>query len=355
MDKNLGFSEESLNTRARILKVVPNRTLHVTPVLDTYWKFAVKRQRVFMQRVYGSPPPWTDDEILAKFRFTNPFRASDRVSQFLIRHVIYDGEQSIEEIFFRTVLFKLFNRIDTWEVTVRSLGELRSDTVRFEMLGQLYDKLFERNHRLYSAAYIMPDPKFGHERKHRNHLQLLELMMKSNTPSRIRDAKSLEAVYEILKSFPSIGSFLAFQLAIDLNYSDLLNYSEMDFVVAGPGAQNGIRRCFSDTGGLSDEDLIRVVSDIRESELSRLGIEFPNLWGRDLQLVDLQNLFCEVDKYARVLYPSSPNTTARKRIKQKFRPSNDLLPQWYPPKWNLDVPDLVSESTSAPPRTSRTD
>ena len=48
--------------------------------------------------------------ILARFKFTNAYRASDRVSQYLIRNVIYEGSQSSEEVFFRTLLFKIFKQ-----------------------------------------------------------------------------------------------------------------------------------------------------------------------------------------------------------------------------------------------------
>src|SRR5476651_2489302 len=90
--------------------------LKPTPVYDTYWRFAAERQEIFFARAAGKLPPWTDDEILAEFKFTNAYRAADRVSQFLIRHVIYDDERppDNEDVFFRTMLFKLFNKIETW-------------------------------------------------------------------------------------------------------------------------------------------------------------------------------------------------------------------------------------------------
>src|SRR5258707_9985183 len=44
---------------------------------------------------------------------------------------------------------------------------------------------------------------------------------------------------------------------------------------------------------------------------------------RRLQLIDCQNLFCEVDKYARVAHPNIAGRTGRTRIKQKFRMSQD--------------------------------
>ena len=232
----------------------------------------------------------------------------------------------------------------------RASVSLRHTASGPKLYASFFDSLLEQESRLYSAAYIIPSPKLGNPRKHRNHLQLLELMLREQAPSRIADAKSLEAVYAILRSFPSIGPFLGFQFAIDLNYSAVVNFSEMDFVVAGPGARDGIRRCFADTAGLSDADVIRAVSDIREKEFARLSIDFPDLWGRPLQLVDLQNLFCEVDKYSRVVFPSSPGASQRKRIKQLYRSSSLLPPQWYPPKWRLNPPAAVLPAFGAQAR-----
>ncbi len=132
-----------------------------------------------------------------------------------------------------------------------------------------------------------------------------------------------------------MGPFLAYQFAIDLNYSEIIDFSEMDFVVAGPGAKNGIRKCFADVAGLSEEDIIRAAAERAEAEFARLGIAFQSLWGRPLQLIDCQNLFCETDKYARVAHPDVLGGSGRTRIKQKFEPNPDPVPQWYPPKWGI--------------------
>jgi hypothetical protein len=168
--------------------------------------------------------------------------------------------------------------------------------------------------------------------------------MQDGAPRRIARAQSLREVFETLRSYPSIGDFLAFQFAIDLNYSELIDFSEMDFVVPGPGARDGIRKCFGDTGGLDEHDVIRVVTDRAEVEFAQLGLEFHTLWGRRLQLIDCQNLFCEVAKYARVAHPEARGTSGRTRIKQRFRPRPGPILQWYPPKWNLTVPASLTAS-----------
>ena len=325
----------------RDIRVAPGRTLQATPVFDTYWQFATRRQNLFMRRVSGTPLPWTTDPVLANYRFTNAYRAADRVSQYLIRHVLYEGEQTPAEIFFRSVLFRLFNKTETWEYLSREFSLLTSETFDPDQYALALDRLFDARTAVYSAAYIMPCPPFDHARKHGNHLRLLDFMLRQDAPARIQDAGSLQEVYSILRQYPSIGPFLAFQLAIDLNYSAMLNFSEMDFVVAGPGARDGIRKCFADTAGLDDADVIHAVCDLSDSEFDRLDLRFRDLWGRPLHLIDFQNLFCEVDKYARVIHPSAPGSSKRTRIKQRYVHDARPLPQWYPPKWQLDVPASI--------------
>ena len=184
----------------------------------------------------------------------------------------------------------------------------------------------------------MPSPSFGNPRKHQNHLALLEHMMRAGAPRKVATARSLEEVFKTLRGYPSLGNFLAFQFAIDLNYSDLLDFQEQDFVVAGPGARNGIRKCFADTGGFAEADVIRILAERADHEFRRRKLAFQTLWGRPLQLIDCQNLFCEVDKYARVAHPDVTGPSRRTHIKQRFLPRQDPLPQWYPPKWELAVP-----------------
>lgn len=319
------------------ISTTKGRTLKATPVFDTYWRFAAKRQEIFMKRVKGLQGPWIKDEILAKHRFTNVYRASDRVSQYLIKKVIYSGPQDIENIFFRTLLFKIFNKIETWEAIEDKVGEISINTYNFRKYSYILDRRMSKKIPNYSAAYIMPSPHYNRSKKHKNHLKLIEFMLKDGAPRKVVKTKSLKELYEIILSYPSLGSFLAFQFSIDLNYSPLTSFSEFDFVVAGPGAQNGIKKCFYDDGGLTYEEIIYEMAVMADREFDRLNLNFKSLWGRPLQLIDCQNLFCEVDKYARLAHPEFQGKTKRTKIKQKYSKSLGPVPQWYPPKWNLKV------------------
>ena len=63
-------------TLLRDITVAPGRRLKATPVFDAYWTFAAERQRMFMRRVLGSTPPWTNDPVFEQYRFTNTYRVS---------------------------------------------------------------------------------------------------------------------------------------------------------------------------------------------------------------------------------------------------------------------------------------
>jgi hypothetical protein len=191
--------------------------------------------------------------------------------------------------------------------------------------------------KIYSAAYIMASGHklFDVQRKHQAHLKLIELMISEAVPERLLDCRTMRQAFELLKAYPLIGDFLAYQLVTDLNYSELTQFSEMEFTMPGPGARDGIRKCFASFGGLSESDLIRLMADRQAREFERLGITFASLYGRKLQLIDIQNLFCEVDKYSRMRHPEVAGLSGRTRIKQKFRENPEPIQFFFPPKWGI--------------------
>lgn len=112
-------------------------------VYDAYWRFAAERNAIFMKRVAGEPPPWTDDLILQRFKFCNTFRAADRVSQYLIREVIYGdraADLDAEDTFLRIFLFRLFSKESTWKAIEESTGGLTRATLDVDRLGDLLEE-----------------------------------------------------------------------------------------------------------------------------------------------------------------------------------------------------------------------
>lgn len=318
-----------------------SQKIKTTEIFDTYWRFAYERQEVFVKKKAGSERPWTNDEIIQKYKFTNTYRINDRVSQYLVKNIIYKKSDLYddEDTLFRILIFKFFNKIETWELLEKYVGDITFKEYNYEKYKNAFEKMYVEKCKIYSNAYIMPSGKssFGHERKFKNHLCLLEYMMKDKLYSKIQCCASLKGLYELLLGYPTLGPFLAFQYSIDINYSELTEFSEMDFVVAGPGAVSGIKKCFSDRSNYSDADFIRYMAFIQKDEFSKRNLAFQYLENRPLQLIDCQNIFCEVDKYSRVAHPENVSGNNRVRIKQKYNVNPDPIEYFYPPKWKLNI------------------
>jgi hypothetical protein len=229
----------------------------------------------------------------------------------------------------------------------RAHGPLIWEVADLDALDRTLSLLLEQGRRIYSAAYIMPAPPFGKARKHSNHLALLARMMADGLPERLHQTPTLQTVYQSFRAYPGLGRFLAFQYTIDLNYSTLLDFAETDFVIAGPGALDGISKCFKSVDR-SPEWVIRWVAERQGEELACRGLDFAGLFGRPLQPIDCQNLFCEISKYARVAHPEVVGVADRQRIKQMYRPTSREFPlPFFPPRWGLNVLGRPREGRSS--------
>jgi alpha-glutamyl/putrescinyl thymine pyrophosphorylase clade 1 len=314
-------------------------------IFDTYWRFAALRQEVFFNKINNTPPPWTNDSIISSYKFCNAYRASDRVSQYLIKNVIYDDNRSKneEEVLFRILLFKIFNKIETWQYLEGRLGDyITISNFDFNLYSSILQEAMDSGYAIYTSAYMSCASKeFGYDKKHQNHLTLIDKMVVTdNVITRIIKVKSLEEVFNIIQQYPLLGKFMAYQLAIDINYSEIINFDENSFTIAGPGAERGISKCFINTAGKTYTDIIYWMTENQEGEFQRLGLNFQSLWGRPLQAIDCQNLFCETDKYCREAFPDLKSN--RKKIKSKFTSTPQPIDYFYPPKWNIN--DKVQKS-----------
>ena len=109
-------------------------------VYDLYWYFAYERQNIFIKKLNGEPYPWTNDEILNTYKFCNSYRVNDRVSQYLLKNVIYNGiNYSKETMLFRIILFKLFNKESTWELLKNNLKDITLDNFNREEYSKIFN------------------------------------------------------------------------------------------------------------------------------------------------------------------------------------------------------------------------
>lgn len=109
-------------------------------VLASYWKLAAERQRVYHARLCRRTRPWTDNAIVYQYRFTNAYRAADRISQDLIR-VLYAGSQYPDDLLLlQTLLYWFFNKPETWQAMESALGEVSAADFDPKACGAILDQ-----------------------------------------------------------------------------------------------------------------------------------------------------------------------------------------------------------------------
>lgn len=307
-------------------------------VYELYWYFASERQQAFMKRVAGVPGPWTDDPILQKYKFCNVFRAADRVSQYMIRSVCYHDEKcSPEDRLFQIIAFRTFSKIETWQSVRKFLGHYPTlDDLNNGNFTRALEHAKQQNGSIYTGAFILCATDAYRQRlKHLNHVELFrEMFLLNKLGNKLLAAKSLREIYNLLHEYPLMGDFMSYQTAIDLNYSDLINFSENEFTQSGPGALRGIKKVFEDTRDYTPSEVIMWMVENQKQEFEKLGLPFDGLWGRPLQAIDCQGLFCETDKYCREAVPEL--ASARSRIKARFTVASQPIDLFFPPKWGVN-------------------
>jgi len=308
-------------------------------IFQYYFYFVQERMNIFWNK-YAGTNPWTNDEILRVNKFTNVYRALDRVSQYLIKNVIYSERSfSGEDVLFRILIFKIFNKPETWEFLEDSLGPISTKNFDVKYVSKILTEL-RRQQPIFNNAYMMTGTHslYNHlNTKHEKWLNMVvtEFLNQSNF-EKIIEAKSLNSLFEILRGCSFLGDFLAYQYAIDFNYSSIINFDENSFVKAGIGAIRGIKKCFYPLENkYTFEDVIKYTQDEFEYYQKKFGYDnFKPLFDRVPTLIDLQNCFCETDKYLRAKIPSLQ--IDNKRIKQKYREKQKPIELFFPPKWNIN-------------------
>lgn len=307
-------------------------------IYELYWYFASERQGSFERRVAGRPWPWTADPIIQEYKFCNVYRAADRVSQYMIRDVCYhDEECTVEDRLFQILAFRTFSKIETWRNIHRLLGHFPTlDDLGSGSLTRALEDTKQQNGGLYTGAFILcAADAYGRSLKHLNHIELFRHMfLQDSLGERILEAKALLEIYDLLHRYPLMGDFMSYQIAIDFNYSELVNFSENEFTQPGPGAIRGIKKCFESLGDYTPNEIIPWMVEHQEEEFSRLDLPFNGLWGRRLHAIDCQGLFCETDKYCREAAPDL--VSSRKRIKARFYAAAEPMELFFPPKWEIN-------------------
>jgi hypothetical protein len=297
--------------------------------LKTFWYWINERHSIYLKRKAGKPQPWTKDEILQTYKFTNPFRQLDRVTQaWASRYVTLLGRKKAPtdgDILFHCAMFRLFNWPPTYDALYYS-GLPWSYAHAMDIL----EARVAAKEQIFTGAYIIPnmglkDPKISIiagavDLIHENRDAMVAY---------IRSERSMEKTCEVLQLVPTVGPFIAYEIACDLRFTRVLSDATdiRCWANPGPGAMRGIHRLL--TGSYKKmnprPDYLAIMRDLLRRATMRGGISNDvRKCEHPFEMREIEHSLCEFDKYMRVKLGEG-------RPRSRFKPTP-------PPPWEESAP-----------------
>jgi hypothetical protein len=268
------------------------------PLLDTLIYFVRERERMRKLRATGAPPPWSNDELLQKYRFTNVNVQDDLVSRVISDYVARVYADHPHLIVALTVC-----RFTNDPAVIKAVCKFLAPFDAEKFLAVMVERA-ARGESLERRAYMIPGGVKG-ELKARNLCRELFIPLAAAVERvRPRPGDTCRAVFERLRRFRFLGSgFITAQIVRDAKQVAPLRQASdwMSFVWSGPGSQRAANRML----GWAKKDieyrrpetewreLFNQIVDIAKPRVAEDGIVLDNQsW---------QSCFCETDKYLRFL------------------------------------------------------
>ncbi|MGH2344269.1 MAG: nucleotide kinase domain-containing protein, partial [Chloroflexota bacterium] len=249
-----------------------------------FWRFLCERQRVWQRRfVQRCAPPWTDDPVLRRERFTNVYRELDPGTQYALTDIL-ETVHAREDKIFNIMLYRLIGRATTHA----KIGFQHLDSFRPHVLEACLKYIRdEEREPPFTAAYMVSGyTSMGSRDKAENIARLFARIQAGFAAffTHVEACPTSAEVYAYLRSMPGFGNFLSYQVLVDLLYPlqvygnrPLLPYSHDDWASAGPGALRGITMLLSNGSMAEHLEVMRWLRDHQSDEFTRLGLDFPYL------------------------------------------------------------------------------
>lgn len=257
-----------------------------------YW--IRERESIRIKKEAGLPRPWTDDPLLATYRWCNVRRMDDKVSRFLL-----DWHNSVFGIPFHNRLHAIaLGRYINWPPSLLALGNY---PVIFlpNKTNRILTERSNRGEKVFTGAYIINGALGGDKITQITHKVIGPLWTGRMDFAKDDITESLENLWNMLAGRPGIGSFMAGQITADARHV-YFNGAWLDrhtWAPQGPGSKRGINRLM---GQPTDARLPYIEwLDVLRLAYAKAAARLPSLYLR-LELMDQQSIMCEFDKYERL-------------------------------------------------------
>jgi hypothetical protein len=304
------FDKRYCNVNAEKIKNA-NPILNQTN-LKHFYDWISERYTIHIKKdILKQKAPWTNNKVLLNYRFTNVRREHDKESKWLIENISNNNNLSYENKILNSILFRLINKSQTVEIfkTIDfnnlNISSIKKQIIEFDNKNKKYV--------YFSNAFYTSGPKatankiFGKNGNVINMIMLVENYKNKNIIEKIKSSKDQKQVFDTLNKCPGLGKFLAYQIYVDLTYIKEFPFSENEFVVAGPGCIKGLKFLFKDFDILSPEESVFWIRDNQNKIFDKFGYNPKQLFSdlpekeRYLNIMSIQNCFCELSKYIRAI------------------------------------------------------
>jgi len=288
--------------------------------LDSFLYFVFEREAIRLTKESGYDGPLTKDPVLLKYKFTNIRRRDDRVSKWIINHVIVPCVENGDKYMWFTLLIC---RLINWPPTLARLmnaGVIPCSPATFdiEKFVQVIEDFKSAGNKVYSGAYMLYPTKMdvGGTKSRAVATHIIGDAIKHSDD--IHDAVwgydtfSVERVVEAMTKCFGISTFMAGQVVADLTYTSLEFEDTYTYAPKGPGSTRGLNRLKHKTllAGFTQQEFNQRVMMLNKAISEKLKID-------DLTAHDVQNCLCEFDKYCRtILAEGAP--------KQLYKPETEF-------------------------------
>lgn len=257
--------------------------------IDTLNYWIQERERIRLDRLSDKQAPWTDDEILQRYRFCNVRRMDDAVSQWLINNW-YKPNYNHPNCILACAVARFINLPSSLEVIGYPIKWDR------KAIKNLLRKERSKVVCIFNSAYMVRGND-GEDKVSSVVDYYIQPLV--DTPPLV-DGSSLESGWSSLVSYYGFGSFMAGQVMADLRWAMRGAWEDkLTWAPAGPGSIRGMNRIMG-RPVKHPTTQAAFLQELRELISELLGT-LPIAITKRLEAIDYQNCLCEIDKYMRTL------------------------------------------------------
>jgi len=216
-------------------------------MIEKFYDWINERHAIYLARVRGDSPPWTEDPILREYKFTNPFRENDRTTVYMRKAWTNPhNNRPFGEIIFNCCLFRMVGTMEFAEAH----GWVHADALEWdpEHTVNLISNRIKHGLKTFTGAYIITNQGIKKPKAEVVVYEFLVPIYQSQVSlgKLASETQSLQAVHNALSAYKGWGGggFMSYEVVSDLNYTSVLDKAtdRFSWANAGPGAMRGINR-----------------------------------------------------------------------------------------------------------------